>query len=199
MFTHTLRVYANNTRPEKKEQLGETLDEAMLKMSEIQNDFYHKYEKHQYRVLTGVASCYFPNYISSLYYFEADGRCFPLTEPNAIGSGSVYADYFLKRYCQDNKTTTKQFAQLGDFIIRYVSHDERVLDNAVGLNNQDYQYQFPQIVYTPDKPEGNCTLEEESKQRLDCPATIDELNQFRKNSLNMLRILNDMDALWIDS
>jgi 20S proteasome alpha/beta subunit len=199
LFTRTLRVYANNTKAEKKEQLGQTLDEAMLKISEIQNNFYHKYEKHQYRVLMGVASCFFPNHISSLYYFESDGRCFPLMEPKAIGSGSVYADYFLKRYWQDNKTTMKQFAQLGDFIIRYVSHDELVLDNAVGLDNQNDKYQYPQIVYIPDEPEKHCTLDEEGKQRLDCPATIDELSQFRKNSLNMLRTLNDIDVPWIDS
>ena len=93
----------------------------------------------------GVSSKYSENNKSLLYYFEPDGRIFPQSEPKAIGSGSTYAYYFLKRYWQDNKTTMKQFAQLGDFY-RYVSHDERVLDNAVGLSNQNDQYQYPQIV-----------------------------------------------------
>jgi 20S proteasome alpha/beta subunit len=178
--------------------IGPSFEQVKLKVSQLLNEFYTKYKECKYNVLMGVSSKYSESNKSLLYYFESDGRIFPLSEPKAIGSGSTYAYYFLKCYWQDNKTTMKQFAQLGDFIIRHVSHDERVLDNAVGLYNQDHQYQYPQIVYIPDKPDEYCPLDEDGNQRIDCSPTTDELNEFRHNSLNMLRTLNDLPAPWSD-
>jgi 20S proteasome alpha/beta subunit len=85
----------------------------------------------------GVASKYSSVHRSSSYYLESDGRCLSKSEPKAIGSGSPYAYYFLKRCWHENQTTMEQFAQLNDFIIRYVSNPELPLDDAVGLDAQD--------------------------------------------------------------
>jgi hypothetical protein len=166
----------------------------MIKVSQIQDDFFKKNDKYRCRILMGISSVHSTDGLSSLFLFEPDGRCTSITEPKAIGSGSTYTYYFLKRYWEDNKTTMKQFAQLGDFIIRYVSHDERVLDNAVGLSNKNDKYQYPQIVYIPDKPEQCCPLDEDGKQRVDCSPITDELSEFKQNSLNMLMKLNDIPA-----
>jgi 20S proteasome alpha/beta subunit len=179
--------------------IGPSFEQVKLKVSQLLNEFYTRNKEFKYNVLMGVSSKHSKSNKSLLYYFESDGRIFPQSEPKAIGTGSTYAYYFLKRYWQDNKTTMKQFTQLGDFIIRYVSHDERVLDNAVGLSNQNDQYQFPQIVYIPDKPDEYCPVDEDGNQRIDCSPTTDELNEFRQNSLKMLRTLNDIPAPWLDS
>ena len=89
----------------------------------------------------------------------------------------------------------KQFAQLSDFIIRYVSNDERPLDNSVGLNTQHSIYQYPQVFYIPDRPKDHCHIEN-GIQKVDCPVEDNELNKFRSNSNNMIRRLNELPPPW---
>ena len=210
VFAMTLRDYVNTTRNEQIQEtfqrpftgiqgFGPSIDQMMLKVSQVQSDFYNRNEKYRCRVMMAISSQHFINGMSSLFLFEPDGRCSPIIEPKAIGSGSPYASYFLKRYWQPNETTMHQFAQLGDFVIRYVSHDERVLDNAVGLSNQNDDFQHPQIVYIPDNPDQHCPLDEANNRRIDCSPTEDESNQFRHNSTNMLDTLNNIPTPWPDS
>jgi hypothetical protein len=170
---------------------GVNFDEIMLKISDIQLEFYKKYQNYKYKVLMGVSSKYNSELRSSLYYFEADGRCIPQTEFKEIGSGSPYAYYFLKRYWRENQTTMEQFAQLSDFIIRYVSDPEYRLDDAVGLSNRDDQYQYPQIVYIPDNP-NFCQIYNNQQSKIDCFPHITRLNEFRHNSEAMLNMLHEL-------
>ena len=44
----------------------------------------------------------------------------------------------------------RRFAQLCDFIIRYIDNEQYGLDNTVGL---DPKYPYPQIIYIPDDPD----------------------------------------------
>jgi 20S proteasome alpha/beta subunit len=191
LFTISLRNHVNNTRD------GLSFDATILRVSEIQRGFYDRYENYRYKVLMGVASKYSSVHRSSLYYFESDGRCLPKSEPKAIGSGSPYAYYFLKRYWHENQTTMTQFAQLSDFIIRYISHPELTLDDAVGLDNQDNQYQYPQIVYIPDNPDF-CRTYNNGQPKVDCSPTTAQLIEFRRNSENMLNILHRIPSPWLD-
>ncbi|HYA84408.1 MAG TPA: hypothetical protein VEH06_13315 [Candidatus Bathyarchaeia archaeon] len=126
VFRTKLRVYVTTKIREDEKNVGHALDQLKLKISEIQYDFYSKYQQRPYRVLMGASSKYFASQKSSLYLYETDGRCFPQNEtlPVAIGSGSSHILYFLKRYWNPNKTTMNEFAQLGDFLIRYVSDDK---------------------------------------------------------------------------
>src|SRR3954451_4177583 len=195
LFAWTLKDYASNTTKlqsdAKQEARGPSFDQLMLKISETQSNFYHKYEKYRCKIFMGISSIYFTNKISSLYYFEADGRCFPLTQAKAIGSGSPYASYFLKRYWRPNETTMEQFAQLSDFIIRYTSDPNLLLDNAVGLNDQDDKYRYPQLFYIPDKPDF-CKIYNNDQPKTDCNPTVNRLIEFRRNSESTLKILHQI-------
>ncbi|MGH9994771.1 MAG: hypothetical protein ACRD4J_05995 [Nitrososphaeraceae archaeon] len=91
----------------------------------------------------------------------------------------------------------RHFAQVADFIIRYVSHDEIPLDNSVGLDNQHAIHQYPQIFYIPDTPYEHCPIEN-GIQRVDCLIENNELDQFRTNSTDMIRRLNELRAPWPD-
>jgi 20S proteasome alpha/beta subunit len=212
VFSMTLKDYVSTTKREQKleafrqpfipgrhfEEFGPTIDQMKIKVSQIQDDFFKKNDKYRCRILMAISSIHARDELSSLFLFEPDGRSTPIIEPTAIGTGSPYAAYFLKRYSRHNETTMHQFAQLADFIIRYVSHDERPLDNSVGLDNQHAVYQYPQIFYVPDRPNEHCPLDEFGNQRLDCVSTVDELCEFQHNSANMLRSLDDIHAPWPD-
>jgi hypothetical protein len=93
----------------------------------------------------------------------------------------------------------RQFAQLGDFVIRYVSDPDCRLDETVGLSDLPDRFQYPQIVYIPDNPREFCEVDEFGNQRVDCTATEEELNEFQQNSFQMLRRLNNLNAPWPDS
>jgi 20S proteasome alpha/beta subunit len=191
LFSTSLRNHVNNSRT------GLSFDAMMLKVREIQHEFYETYENYRYKVLMGVASKYSTVSRSSLYYFESDGRFFLKSEPKAIGSGSPYAYYFLKRYWHENQTTMEQFAQLSDFIIRYVSDPNLRLDDAVGLSNQDNQYQHPQIVYIPDNPEF-CKVYNSGQSKVDCFPVEGRLNELRRHSENFLNTLYQLPSPWPD-
>jgi 20S proteasome alpha/beta subunit len=91
VFRTTLRDYVTSTRNEIKKsrhykKTDPTFDQFKLKVSQIQHDFYTKYQQRQYRVLMGVSSNYFASKKSSVYLYERDGRCFPQNEHITIGS-----------------------------------------------------------------------------------------------------------------
>lgn len=193
LFATALREYVISFKRDQKP--GPSLDQLILRISEIQGSFYSKYEKYKCKIFMGVSSKFITNKMSSLYYFDFDGRCFPLTQPKAIGSGSQYALYFLKRYWQQNQTTMEQFAQLSDFIIRYVSHQSYRLDEAVGLDDLDNEFQYPKIVYIPDNPDF-CKIYNSGEPKTDCLANINRLNEARHNSDNMIEKLHRTPSPW---
>jgi 20S proteasome alpha/beta subunit len=172
VFAMNLRNYVRTSRRDRIEETfrqpfipgrhfdesGPSVDQMKIKVSQIQDDFFKKNNKYRCRILMGISSIHSTESLSSLFLFEPDGRCTPITEPTANGTGAPYALYFLKRYARHNETTMRHFAQLADFIIRYVSHDEIPLDNSVGLDNQHAIHQYPQIFYIPDTPYEHCQL-----------------------------------------
>jgi 20S proteasome alpha/beta subunit len=192
VFRTKLKDYVTTVRndPDKK-NTGPSFDQFKLKVSEIQHEFYNKYQQHQYRVLMGVSSKYFTNKKSSLYLYESDGRCFPQNEtlPIAIGSGSPHVLYFLKRYWNPKKTTMKDFAQLADFLIRYVNNTRIALVESVGLNPDK---PYPQIVFIPDKP-AFCRPNNNGRPKLDCTPLQQELDQYKINSERKLKSFQDQD------
>lgn len=208
-FTMTIQRLVNSTRASNQERfLSQRLpglrmeptfwpefEEVLVKISEIQNQFYHKYENNRFRILMGIASSFFKNGQSTLYYFETDGRYTPRVEPVAIGSGGPYATYFLNRYWNLNQTTMEEFAQLSDFVIRHVSSPSLILDNSVGLSVQDDLYRYPQIVYVPDDP-NFCVKYNNGQPKQDCSPDMNRLNEIRQNSENMLKMLNNIPAPW---
>jgi 20S proteasome alpha/beta subunit len=200
VFVNTLRDYVTTTRDEqiksfldnplmgrRRENFGPGFEQVKLRVSQLQSEFNNRYQKYPYKVLMGVSSQYFASKKSSLYYFEADGRIFPLSEPKAIGSGSSHISYYLKRYWEHDKTTMKDFAQLGDFLIRYVSHDKITLDNAVGLSHDK---PYPQIVFIPDDPDF-CRPNNNGNPKLDCAPMQKELEQYRTYSEQKIKSLHD--------
>ena len=58
----------------------------------------------------------------------------------------------------------KEYAQLADFIIRYISHETYTLDMSVGL---DPKFAYPQIIYVPDHQD-YCKPLNDGKPKTDC-------------------------------
>lgn len=158
----------------KEPDFSPTFEQVKFQITQIQSELHSKNKNRKYRVLMGVSSNHLDGK-STLYYFDYDGSCMPVNEPVAIGHGAPYATYFLKLYWSPRQTTMKEFAQLCDFIIRFVSHDKINLDDSVGLDKKD---PFPQIIYIPDDVT-LCGLDENGKQRLDCSPTKSELRVFK--------------------
>jgi 20S proteasome alpha/beta subunit len=201
VFANTLKDYVTTSRDAQIKSVldnpfmgfrggnfGPSFEQVRLRISQLQTEFNNKYTNFRYKVLMGVSSQFFADKKSSLYYFEADGRFFPLAEPKSIGSGSAYVLYFLKRYWKPDKTTMKEFAQLGDFVIRHVSHEVYKLDNAVGLSPE---YPYPQIFFIPDNRDF-CTERNNGVPKSDCSPTQDELNQYKTHSEDRLKALHGL-------
>jgi 20S proteasome alpha/beta subunit len=169
----------------KEPDFSPTIEQVRFQITQIQSDFYNKNKKHRYRVLMGVSGQHLDGK-SILYYFDADGSCMPVIEPVAIGHGSPYATYFLKLYWDSKQTTMKQFAQLGDFIIRFVGDDKIRLDDSVGLDKKD---PYPQIIYIPDDVT-ICGLDQNGKQRFEHIPTRSDLRAFKSYSKNKLKTLH---------
>jgi 20S proteasome alpha/beta subunit len=205
VFTRTLRNYISSKRQEDIKKvmaqplhapiIGPTIDQVMLKISQIQKEFYDKYSKNRYGVLIGISGNYFPDRNSVLYQFYSDGRCVPILGSKTIGSGSQYASYFLKRYWHFNQTTMLQFAQLCDFIIRYISHKRITLDFGVGLRDER---SHPQIIFIPNNTDLIGTSEG-GRPKLDSLPTESQLEEFRYNSETMINNLHEMPPPWSDN
>jgi len=56
-----------------------------------------------------------------LYHFYDDGGYIPINRYKAIGQGRTHTLYYLERH-YDEKMTMQNFAQLSDFIIRYIDN-----------------------------------------------------------------------------
>jgi hypothetical protein len=91
----------------------------------------------------------------------------------------------------------EQFAQLSDFIIRYVGDSDFRLDDAVGLSDQDDRYQYPQIVYIPDNQEF-CRVYNNGQPKVDCFPGEVQLDEFRHYSKNFLNTLHQLPPPWPD-
>jgi hypothetical protein len=200
VFISTLRDYITTLRNEQIRNFmadplmrltgiafGPTFEQVKLRISQLQSELNKKYERYPYKALMGVSSKYFEDRRSSLYYFEADGRFTTPFGPKAIGSGSSHASYFLKRYWNQDITTMNEFAQLGDFLIRYISHPQITLDNAVGLNPER---PYPQILFIPDDPNFCCQYNN-GEQKHDCTPTQNEFEQYRDHSEQWLDALHE--------
>lgn len=123
---------------------------------------------------------------SILYYFYQDGGYIPVETYIAVGTGEFFASYYLKRYWQKN-ITMREFAQLGDFIIRLVGNEKYNLAIDVGL---DPGYPFPQIIYIPNEPEF-CRKYNNGKPKSDCSPTRKELEEFKNYSEKKIKNLYD--------
>jgi 20S proteasome alpha/beta subunit len=205
VFTRSIKNYVSARRnedikrvmaePLRAPHIGPTIDQVMLKITQLQKELYDKYSKNRYTVLIGISGSYFRDKISALYFFHSDGRSIPITETKTIGSGSQYASYFLKRYWRSDQTTMLQFAQLCDFIIRYVGHATVTLDSGVGLKDAD---DHPQVIFIPNDSEF-CRICGDERRTLDCTPTQAQLNIFRQNSENMLERLHQIPPPWVSS
>ena len=69
------------------------------------------------------------------------------------------------------------------------------LDDAIGLDAQDNQYQYPQIVFIPDDPKF-CRIYNGGQPKVDCSPTTARLVEFRHNSENILNTLRQIPAPW---
>lgn len=81
----------------------------------------------------------------------------------------------------------KEFAQLGDFLIRYVSDANITLDNGVGLSPDK---PYPQIVFVPDDPVF-CRPNNNGKSKLDCTPLQQELDQYETYSERKIKSYHD--------
>ena len=138
IFTTRVRDYVNTTarelrreafqKPVKgliKTQFGPTIDQLSLEIYDIQHDLHSKYRNYDFEVLMGISGRYYPpSKMSRLFYFYPDGRVIPIKDYRIIGSGAPFALYYLKRYWQEDKMEMKKFAQLSDFVIRYVENEK---------------------------------------------------------------------------
>jgi len=106
VFAMMIRDYVSTARRERIEELfrqpfipgrrfdgsGPTIDQMKIKVSEIQDDFFKRNNKYRCRILMGISSIHSRNGLSNLFLFEQDGRCTPITEPTAIGTGTQNKD-----------------------------------------------------------------------------------------------------------
>jgi 20S proteasome alpha/beta subunit len=148
-----------------------------VQISSIQYDLWNAtHQNYHFEVLLGISAMYFPDSLrSSLIYFYPHGTLSIIKDFRAIGSGAPFASYYLKRYWH-NEMKMKEFAQLADFIIKYVDVEAKSslskykLDNAVGLNPE---CPYPQVIYIPNNP-NYCKPYNKGESRLDCsPEAID--------------------------
>jgi hypothetical protein len=124
---------------------------------------------------------------SILYFFDIDGGYLTIKTYKALGDGEPYASYYLKRY-YDKDITMKKFAQLGDFVIRYIDNETYRLHYSVGL---DPNHRYPQIKYIPDDPD-YCRPSNNGDPKCDCSPTQEELDEFKSYSERKLQSLHNV-------
>lgn len=81
---------------------------------------------------------------ATIHYIRDDGLADDIYEYKTIGSGEIAAGVFLKGLYR-KYMTTRQFAKLGFFIIKYI--EEQGIDNQVGIGKGN-----PQIYFIPNQP-----------------------------------------------
>lgn len=154
-------------------------------ISSVQYDLWNAtHRNYHFEVLLGISAMYFPDSPrSSLIYFYPHGTLSIIKDFRAIGSGAPFASYYLKRYWH-NEMKMKEFAQLADFIIKYVDVEAKSslskykLDNAVGLNPE---CPYPQVIYIPNNP-NYCKPYNKGESRLDCSPEERDLKKFKLHS-----------------
>jgi hypothetical protein len=101
----------------------------------------------------------------------------------AIGTGGRYAYVFIKPFYNDS-IQMEEFARIGYFTIKYL--DKFELDPDVGLDKNNPQHAFPQILFLPnigsfysleDKPDLLERFEADTNKMLD---------NFKKQGINAL-------------
>lgn len=176
LFTNRLRSYAREMDEQIKKRRTD-IDEIIWHIHEIKMDFRNKPGRYKFELMVGISSKYFTNRKSTLNYFYDDGGFIPVDKCKAIGEGKIHALYYLQRYYYENMTM-RRFAQLGDFIIRYIDNEQYRLDNTVGL---DPKYPYPQIIYIPDDPD-YCKPYNNGQIKFDCTPTQKDLKGFKSFS-----------------
>jgi hypothetical protein len=83
----------------------------------------------------------------------------------------------------------KKFAQLGDFMIRYIDDKQYPLDDTVGL---EPEHPYPQIIYIPDHAHF-CCPNNNGKPKWDCTPSNEELKGYKTYSERKLKSLHDQD------
>lgn len=103
------------------------VDKIILKISEIIYDLYNKNHRRDdsFDVLVGVSPVKLHENrledVSLLKYFYSDGTLETIKGYKAIGTGAPYGLIFLKQKCWHSQMSMKQVAELGYFIIKYIS------------------------------------------------------------------------------
>ena len=161
------------------------MDQILWEINKIRDDLSSSRGGYKFDLLAGLSSRFFPNGKSALYHFDIDGGYLPIDCYKTTGDGQVFALYYLKRYYRPDMTM-REFAQLADFVIRYIDNERYGLTDSVGL---DPNNSYPQIVYVPDDIL-NCPPID-GRPSLDCSPDIAELQQIRSYSEQRLRIIHD--------
>ena len=188
LFTTGLKKFVTDYAKSQMREIFQSpfpnIDSIIWEINHIKTELRH----HKFHVLMGVSGSYFGNQKSRLYHFFDDDGCVPIEYSyEALGSGEPYCSYLMKKYYRDSMKM-EEFAQLADFVIRFVSDPNYDLSRGeVGL---DPENQFPQIVYIPDNPD-LCKSHNDGNPKLDCSPTPEELDNFRSYSNDKLRILHD--------
>jgi 20S proteasome alpha/beta subunit len=180
LFRNCLRRYAKEIDEQIKRGSNKeiNIDEIIWHIHEIKMGFRNKPGRYKFELMVGISSKYFTNRKSTLNYFYDDGGFIPVDKCKAIGEGKIHALYYLQRYYYKNMTM-RRFAQLGDFIIRYIDNEQYRLDNTVGL---DPKYPYPQIIYIPDDPDYCKPYNNNGQIKFDCTPTQKDLKEFKSFS-----------------
>ena len=181
LFTTGMKKYVDEYLMSEKKNIFQTpypsINILLWEINRIKSELpYHKFD-----VLVAVSGVYFKDKKSQLHHLLENGGIIPINQTYvAVGTGEPFGSFFMKQYFTKYEPNMSQFAQLADFVIRFVSEPEYDLTNGeVGL---DSAYPYPQIIYIPDKPTG----------KIDHELTEPELKQLKTASDERLKNLYDL-------
>lgn len=163
--------------------LGVRFDDLIWEINILQRDL-RKHGLYNFSILAGISGIHYSDKKSKMILFYQDGGFIPVREYKALGTGEPYASYHLMRY-YESEMKMEKFAELADFIIRFVEGKVYQLDKNVGL---DPTYPFPQIIYIPDNL-GYCSKYNNGEPKSDCSPNQQELQDFKTNSEKKLEHL----------
>lgn len=198
LFANRLRNYVKSINEEYVDKIFRSdyriiklnfdIDQLLYQIFKIQKDVITN-RGYNFDILTGISKQHSNKDKSLLYHFCHDGGYVEIERHyKVIGSGEPYCSYFMKKYYRDNMKM-QEFAQLADFVIRFVSDSNYNLGRGeVGL---DQRNPYPQIIYLHNNIE-LCGKDEHGKQRLDCSPTPSELNEIKNMSEQKLKVLHNM-------
>ena len=197
LFTNRVRNYVRTSEEKRLDQMlckrfiglrilqfNPDLDQALWEIHKIKKDLFVPSHDLKFDLLTGVSSMFFNDKKSVLYYFDVKGGYISENRYKAVGDGEPYASYYLKRY-HNKDMTMKEFAQIGDYVIRYIDNEKYRLHHSVGL---DPDHPYPQIKYIPDIPD-YCRQYNNGEPKCDCSPTQEDYNEFKSYSEKRLQSL----------